>query len=1756
MAEVLSTYAPVILVDFELDATHRFATRDFHDSHRNPYRGTLKDFPSISKELSDLYHGVEQTSVVTLRFANEREEGSEFFTSLQDFLGYTETDPNGRIGVAANTITFTGLSEDEDAWVYRDMGANYFSRNFRIHFEVEITASDASTEQGIVILANAVKSYHNIDSDNESYLGVVLYRDGGVNYQIHLDECDSGARTSDSYTCATGTRYYLVMERKEEVGTYGTLYCYIYSDVDHSTLLDTLSVTLSTSKKDFRYIYGLNAHNDGVGANVMSGVVANLYLYKEHTWDQLANVEELREQWVAIQRHDPTNTGQLITQSGDHLTTQSGQRFRVYQFEQSLEYRGKVINYRLGPIVEVAIEMRDDWILDTLLPRHVVTTDEFTATALDLGEPVNICFGKCRNIPLRNIQNNTGTDQYDYLAGYGPIQGLWVDHANGLGVKYGNGSLVDTTDYTFYDGSQATPYSGYAFIRFTAEQRDFSGQMINFTADVYGLEMGGVSMQRNFATVIENLLYDAVWGLGDNIDTTFFRAAATALSGIGNMYCDGGITEQRQARDFLNDLLFPARASIERAADGEWEIEIDGAGSSVLSLGENDGYYNNAEIGDVSITPSSEALKTVTVQYSLNSADKDVPFKESSINVHTFGVDRTYTLPFVLEDDTAELILSYLKNRSLYSDRRVPVFVGMEGRDLSRGDIVTLSKPDRQISAVDFKIEGITKGGIGFEMECREYNTSIHGVESVTPPTGPTASEITVEGPRTWVGPIQLGDGINQPGTITLNVAPGQGDIYIGAGKTDFTNAVNGFIIGIDDSDSDKVKMYLGDATENMYWDGSNLFLTGTITADAGAIGGWDIVSGYIYSLAGGTPTVAPEDGVVLASGNPALIVYEDTAKRLEVGYLSAGVYGIKGYDTGGANVTFEISDTQMLIAGWTISQTTLANSTDIILDASNKKISIKDATYGNDGIQLDYNAGNPRAYIGDGANQYFNFDGTQISWKTPNTKLSTAGKLTTVSADIGGWNIVTGYIYNLRAGTPTVNPEDGIVLASGDEALIVYEDTVERVRVGYIQAGVYGIVAYTTAGPANKIFEISDTQQMMAGWLFDTTSIADNVTAANAKIYIDSTNTLIRCGPTTGDYLTLDGANLRLRSSNYVTGMAGAGFTLEPDLLEVGNIACRGIIRTAVFQKDIISAVGGTIAISKGSDVLATDMSQLDAATLTIEGNETFAANDIIRIKDDTDDEWILVTNVAGAPTYVITRDQAGAYVADNNPAWKKGATAINYGPANAGFILLASTPYIQMATHAGAPWVAMTTRMWIGNLNGVYGYGADVYGIAMGAYSAADYITIENTNGIRFLDAGDVVRAQLNGGIWTLGVTTAEHVKITATSIELKDGATVYTELSGGTLILGDIANEHVRVSAAEIELKNGATIYGSFAATTTIGETGNEHISITNTKVEIKDGATVYTRLEAGKLSLGLGGAIDVAIYIKDATYGNDGIQLEYNAGSPRIYVGDGANAYFQFDGTKIQWKGANTELDASGNLTCIGGSIGGFYIGANDIWGGNAAIGNVATTIVLGNLDGTSKIALGPTADSITVGGAALGFIADGTGKFYGGDGANDFIKFDGTNVSMSMALANGLTVRSGGDILIKQGGDIMMEGGAAGNPSLIRFRDEAIPGEIRFEQSANPANYWSVHKTAGGGDNLIIERFNITAQLYIKSYTYIEQTNATGAIAVLSLDQDDISKGFINFIGSDRGNLAGLAIQASVRVERNGTVYRIPLYADG
>jgi len=274
---------------------------------------------------------------------------------------------------------------------------------------------------------------------------------------------------------------------------------------------------------------------------------------------------------------------------------------------------------------------------------------------------------------------------------------------------------------------------------------------------------------------------------------------------------------------------------------------------------------------------------------------------------------------------------------------------------------------------------------------------------------------------------------------------------------------------------------------------------------------------------------------------------------------------------------------------------------------------------------------------------------------------------------------------------------------------------------------------------------KITATSGEIGGWDIGATTLSAT------SITLDSGNEKITVGAS--NPITIDGANKKIESDNYVSGYAGSGFYIDEDKAEFGNIACRGLIRTSVFQKDVISAMGGNFMVLD-SDVLDADMTADDDSDLTTKGTTTFATGDILRIKDGTDDEWLEVTAVNGN-TYTVTRDKAGAYGADDNPVWKKGATVVNYGQSGDGGVYMTASesnaPYLSVFTHSGSPWTDLTTRLRIGNLNGYLGYTSDKYGIGIGdtnyylKYDPTNHLQIKGNVDIIGGDAYDKLEANL---------------------------------------------------------------------------------------------------------------------------------------------------------------------------------------------------------------------------------------------------------------------------------------------------------------------------------------------------------------------------------------------------------------------------
>jgi hypothetical protein len=198
------------------------------------------------------------------------------FLRTEDLTTYTEVDAGADITVAADTITFTDLSRNVESYVYKDFGTDYWSGDFEHRFKVNYSASAASGLVQVWGMANSVESIENITQ----HISIWLY---AGRFYIRERDVSWDAGTSLISGIATDTDYYLKIVRDDSEGTYGTLYLYVYSDLNFSTLIGSTSLALRV-KLDFRYIYALSTYNDSNAATV-SGTVSYLQLDTANYFD-------------------------------------------------------------------------------------------------------------------------------------------------------------------------------------------------------------------------------------------------------------------------------------------------------------------------------------------------------------------------------------------------------------------------------------------------------------------------------------------------------------------------------------------------------------------------------------------------------------------------------------------------------------------------------------------------------------------------------------------------------------------------------------------------------------------------------------------------------------------------------------------------------------------------------------------------------------------------------------------------------------------------------------------------------------------------------------------------------------------------------------------------------------------------------------------------------------------------------------------------------------------------------------------------------------------------------------------------------------------------------------------------------------------------------------------------------------------------------------------------------------------------------
>lgn len=276
----------------------------------------------------------------------------------------------------------------------------------------------------------------------------------------------------------------------------------------------------------------------------------------------------------------------------------------------------------------------------------------------------------------------------------------------------------------------------------------------------------------------------------------------------------------------------------------------------------------------------------------------------------------------------------------------------------------------------------------------------------------------------------------------------------------------------------------------------------------------------------------------------------------------------------------------------------------------------------------------------------------------------------------------------------------------------------------------------------------------------------------------------------------------------------------------------------------------------------------------------------------------------------------------------------------------------------------------------------GATIYGD-----NATTYTQV-NSSGLTVVDNSNTKATFSDTGATVYGDNSTTYTQVNSSGLTIVDNSTTVGSFTSTGVTVGNTTAEHVAITTSGVDLKDGSTIYGRFAATTTIGDTAAEHVSIDSDSIDIKNGATTFATF--GTNTTITGGTIT----IRNSTNNNDKIEIGENYF--RVFdngtevaefgatttIGDTATEHVEITSTGLKLKDGGTErlvmnssgitigsefsIDSSGNATFGGalsaptGNIGGFTIGGSQLYTGTKlTFASTAAGVYVGN-DG---IALG-------------------------------------------------------------------------------------------------------------------------------------------------------------------------------------------------
>lgn len=427
--------------------------------------------------------------------------------------------------------------------------------------------------------------------------------------------------------------------------------------------------------------------------------------------------------------------------------------------------------------------------------------------------------------------------------------------------------------------------------------------------------------------------------------------------------------------------------------------------------------------------------------------------------------------------------------------------------------------------------------------------------------------------------------------------------------------------------------------------------------------------------------------------------------------------------------------------------------------------------------------------------------------------------------------------------------------------------------------------------------------------------------------------------------------------------------------------------VETLVAQ-DTMATIGGRILVGP-TTVLTSDISAV-ATTILVKHNE-MAVGDRIYMEAAGAVEFMAVTagpTGTGPYSYTVTRNLDGS----GANAWSAGDAVFNTGTTGDGFIDLYSVRGVKASSEAGPTIVgnvrnSATYNDWsshwaIGNLNGLYGYGATTYGVGLGEYAASrTHVTLDSTNGLRFFNGLSTVIGQwdASGNIVVGQVAASQsNIQITSGALNLRTNTTVYGSLStAGVLTLGEVgaSKSNTLISAGDFKIRLNTTALFNVDTSGNV-RVGTDISAAATTRLFVSNASQTYNS-EAGFV------AGDV-LFGDNTSASNKGNVKITNAGS--ILIRRGVTDYITLDATEAQFtnllkmKGASSAISI-GTTPPTSATVGtGLWLDRTGLYGLASNVQQAIFDAATGNITaGAGNVTLGVSGLKLTAASTSVNII---------------------------------------------------------------------------------------------------------------------------------------------------------------------------------